>query len=417
MRFSTQKIFCFFLSFFSHKLDQVHYTYKMKPMMKTKWILPLLILPSFFLSSCGNASTPEKVILDFGSGIVESQEIELDSHLTRISYEKLKQKIEAKENFIALVHPYNEVPCSCWIRFHDKVFAPYVASRRLMVYSIDYDELLEQEEHYGLELHPGHETIGIYKEGGLMYQHDDVDEKSDFVLRYEAFAEWMDARIERPRVLLIDKDTLDDKYEDEEPFSIYFSRSGCGDCRYLTSHSFRQYFSSNHIDKPLIDNCIYALDCDVVGIAKVLNEDGKEIGYSSSSSASEDQKRAYAQWLSFKEEYGLSYSEDNPAGWDNGYVPTLFHIQPDGVSKKGDVIDGAGVFYNDKIDEENLLISSSYFTNSRLEIDALTYLKDSQVENKILQNLKIEAVSADIHETLAPFMEPIFVSFLDSFIG
>ena len=115
---------------------------------------------------------------------------------------------------------------------------------------------------------------------------------------------------------------------------------------------------------------------------------------------------------------------EEAAGWNSGYVPTLFHINPSSTGEKtGDVIDGAMVLYNDSISENT--ISSTYFTAERLEEECLAYLKESKTvpeEDKILLGKKVgeqgeRKGSVYRHEELSKYHNAIAKAFLDSYLG
>lgn len=347
----------------------------------------LFILSSLGAAALSGCNQPldqfEQVQLLFGSEIGMEAKVEGESHLTQIAYEELSSMVEDKKNFIVISHSTTNF-CSCWADFHENILVPYIKNHKLLVYFVDYQDIVGKDS-YGLKVLPNHETIGIYKDGELLYQHNNSDVESDWVSKYDVFAEWMDARIAHPQAFYINKDMLDAKYAGHQEFTVYFDRSTCPDCAFLDANGLPSYFSTRKGCDPL-----FVLDCDVVGIRLVQDEGGKTYGPSSSESANEYQKAAYAQWTSFKSEYGLAYEESNPAGWDSGYVPTIYHINPDGEHKKGDVIDASGVFFNDKMGEDGK-VTATYFTSARLEEDCMQYLRESNLAQKVLEGVQLDA--------------------------
>ena len=377
-------------------------------------------MPLLSLASCGQIDHPEPVPLEFGTIIGMDEEMEDYSHLTRIDGSELTAKVEAKENFILIAHSATRLDCTCFSNWHNEVLAPYIAKHRLLVYLIDMSEVSgEGKESYGMKLNALYATLAIFKDGKLAYQHGTSDENDKFVKDRSEFAAWMNYRIKYPTMFYLSKDQLDEKYKGTEAFTILFSRSTCGDCAYFQRNMLRSYLAEN-------DNLSesYILDCDHKDIRYVVDEAGKEWGPSNSESANPYQKAAYIKWTEFKQDYGLAESEDNPAGWSSGFVPTLYHINPEGNGKKiGDVIDGAAVFFNDSIQEET--ITSSYFTAERLELECLSYLKEDKSipeEDKIVLGKKVSPQgdrgrAAFYHEEQAKYHDPIAKSFLDAFIG
>lgn len=387
-------------------------------MKKSLALLPIfLFLP---LSSCGNIDSVTPVSLDKGTLIGMDAKFDGYSHTTRIDYTELEALVNNKKNFLLLAHSSSRIGCTCFSEWHNDIFAPYVKKHNLLVYLIEMSELTgEGRSNYGLKLNAEYATLGIFKDGKVAYQHGTSDERDPWVTTSSEFAAWMNYRISYPSLLLIDKDQLDSYYEGGNPFSIYFSRGSCGDCSYFENNYLKEYLSANKTEY------LYCLDCDCDGIRFVIGEDGVTYSPKNVEGANEYELEAYAQWNKFKEDYGLSYSLDNPAGWDSGYVPTVYHINPDasGSGRKiGDVIDGAMVIYNDSFD--NGVISSTYFTKERLAIEALSYLKESKEikeEDKVLLGKPVgekgdRSTGLWRHEESAKYHNPIAKAFFDAFI-
>ncbi len=380
--------------------------------------LPLFLLSFSLLplASCNpSLETIEKVVIDYGTIRFDAEEINASkkSHMEQIDLGTFNDMVSSKSNFLLLLG--NAFDCSCWTAFHNDVLAPYLLDEHLYLPWISYEDGAKTLADLGAEVSANHETLMIFKEGKIAYQHTTSDVNSSWVKEAKTFRSWMNARIEAPRLLTLNKDQLDAKYAGSADFSIVFSRSSCPDCSFLVDNDIKSYFASNIKETKIPENYLYLLDCDVVGIRKVIDEDGKVYSPSSSEEANEYQKAAYTQWVNFKTEYGLAFSEGNPAGWDEGYVPTVFHIHPNGKDKAGDVIDYSGVFYNEQI--ENGLITSSYFSSSRLEAlgeTSLDYLNGSSLEHKVLEGLSIDETNK--HEALQTYEQPILNLLLDAIL-
>ena len=385
-------------------------------MLGMKKSLPLLLLSFSLLplASCNpSLESVEKVALDYGTVRFDDDKINASkkSQMEQIDLGTLNDLIAKKANFLLLLG--NSFDCSCWTSFHNDVLAPYLLEKHIYLPWISYDEAGEKLAKLGAEVSKSHETLMIFKDGEIAYQHTTSDTTSSWVKELSEFRKWMNARIEEPRLLTLSKDQLDAKYQGSAAFSIVFSRSTCPDCSFLVDNDIKEYFASNIKETKIPDNYLYLLDCDALGIRYVEGEDGKAYSPSSSEDANDYEKQALSQWKSFKEEYGLSYSEDNQAGWDEGYVPAVYHITPDGSSKKGDVIDYAGIFYNESVD--NNVISSSYFSSSRLASNCLEYLSSSTLEHKNLEGLALDE-SKEKHEALQVYEQPILNLLLDSIL-
>lgn len=381
----------------------------------------LLALPALLaLSACGQSNSSEtpialdQVALDFGSAI--SIGTGSEAGLIPLSYDEVAYKRQLQENFVLLVHSRTGIACSCWKEFHEDVLLPYIERHHLAVYLLDYEELNRQSDRFGLNVFPSAETLGIFKDGELLYQENNADSSSSWASDPRVFASWMNERIVPSRVLLIGQEELDALYGGYSPFTLAFGRTTCWDCAYLVHNDFRAYFASHEIAYPVADNYLYYLDCDQVGIRYVLGGDGIVYGPGEDN---DYQRRAAAQWEQFRLDYGLAASESNPAGWNAGYVPTLFHVLPDGENLRGDVIVGASVVYNDsdKDGSGSLSEEETYFTAARLELDCMEYLRLSDVERKVLVGASIDASISPKQKRYEEYHFPILTAFLDAFIG
>ena len=385
--------------------------------MKKKLPLFLLSFSLLPLASCNpSLESVERVVIDYGTIRFDDQEINATkkSHMEQIDLGTLNDMISNKGNFVLLLG--NTFDCSCWTAFHNDVLAPYLLEEHIYLPWISYEDGSKALADLGAEISASHETLMIFKEGKIAYQHTTSDVNSLWVKDAKTFRSWMNERIEAPRLLTINKDQLDAKYAGSADFSIVFSRSTCPDCSFLVDHDIKTYFAANIKETKIPENYLYLLDCDVVGIRKVKGEDGKTYSPSSGDEANEYEKAAYSQWVNFKSEYGLSYSESNPVGWDEGYVPAIYHIHPNGKDKTGDVIDYSGVFYNETVKDN--VITSSYFSSSRLESlgdTVLDYLSNSSLEHKVLEGLSLDATKTK-HEALQTYEQPILNLLLDAIL-
>lgn len=374
---------------------------------------PLILLSAFTLLTAGLCScqsggdnTPVKLL--FGTKeFIAQEEVDATSHMKKLADKSaLDSLIEHQDNFILIVLGDAHETCGCWNDFHESNIVRYQKETNVLFYYLYQREL--KGEDYGLDLGSEKATIGIFRNGQLAYQNDDGKETSDFNKKYSVFHSWMEARVALPRVYFLTRDQLNSLYEDTLPFTIYFSRQTCGDCAYMQSHAYRSYFESH----PTGIEDSYVIDLDAVGIGSI-EKDGIIYFRSTSANATPEQKEAQAQYEAFKAEFGLVETKDNPAGYNEGYVPTIFHINPEGNGKKtGDVIDLSGVFYNDEVQEG--IIVDTYFTEDRLQLECLSYLRESSIENKVLLNLPARG---NRRETNAAYHDPILEAFLNASIG
>lgn len=425
---TNQRIFfCVFRTRNPHRFSASRARVKIDPKIRSrdgillrmkKLVGTLLLAPLLF--ACGPIDDFEKVDLGYGTLIGMDDEISGDSHMLKIGYGELRSLLSEGRSFILVVH--NSISfCSCYADWHNDVLAPYIKRHNLLVYMIDYNAF-EGEDDYGLDLISNHETLAIFNEGELKYQHTNEAQESDWVTKPEVFAEWMDARIEYPRMLTLDKETLDSLYAGEEAFTVLFTLSGCPDCTYMERNGLKDYFSTHQNT-----DYLYVVDTAQEGIRLYKNEEGDLIAGSDQEDATEDQKKAYEQWTQFKAEYGLSATSLEEPGFGEGYVPTIFHIAPQvGEESKAERIDAAGVFYNDTIDQSTGKVTSTYFSSARLEAAGdgyLTYLTDAElsvdksIDGKTFDVPFGEMSSSEwreyVHEALSPYHDAYLGALLD----
>lgn len=380
---------------------------KIPPVMKKAFFFfPLALLP---LCACGPIDEFNKVDLAYGTLIGMSEEIKGTSHMKQIDYPTLRSMVLEKQSFLLMVHNDGGIGCSCYADWHDDVLVPYLKEHNLLLYWIDYNDIVEEED-YGLELVSNHETLAIFDDGELAYQHDNVDQESDWVTSRAVFSEWMDARINYPKMIYIDKAILDEELSSNMEFTLLFTQSGCPDCGYLESHFLKQYFIDNRDT-----DYLYVLDTVQEGV-RLLNG----VAGSDEDDASEEEKAAYAQWVEFKKDYHLSAESIEQPGYKEGFVPTIFHYDVQGE------VDGAGVFYNDTIDEATWKLTDTYWTSDKLDQPYFTYINDAKIDT-LMDNVTFKAPETPIsgaanireykHELLATYHEKYAKALLDWSIG
>ncbi|HBX25108.1 MAG TPA: hypothetical protein DEF61_02345 [Firmicutes bacterium] len=104
-------------------------------------------------------------------------------------------------------------------------------------------------------------------------------------------------------------------------------------------------------------------------------------------------------------------------GYGEGYFPTIYHINPDGINKNGSVIDTGGVFYNDDFDYDSQTITASYFDETKPSMEQFEYLNN--VSTKVLQGKRVELEKGNLskrdyyHQSNRPYVEPILNALLD----
>ena len=367
--------------------------------MKKSHLLPFALLP-LLLVACGNEEQPQ-VSLRLGTLIGNRAEDKV-THLSQITWIKksvLTRLVNDEENFLLLLHGSADT-CTCYTEWHDTILSRYSKSHNLLIYGITLAELETDSEYYGLDRGQGYDTLAIFSNGKVKYQHNTAKSDDPFVTDYAQFVAWMEKRVKYPVLFTVDEEILDGFYEGNEGFTVYFGRDTCPDCTYLNRTGLRSFIDSHSIKEP---NFFY-IDFDP---------------YRPSPSDPDYEERMVA-YQAIKDKYGLSWSEDNPAGYGTGVFPTVYYVNPDGESFSGDVIEAAGVFYNESFDKETGKVTGSYFTKERYDAASssyLTYLKDSKVETKYYEGVVVEgskeAKGDAKKDLLRPYEEPIFNALLE----
>ncbi len=357
-------------------------------MKKNAFLLPILLLPALF--ACGNENESSPVKLDMGTTVGLNEAVTLRSHLTFVKKSKVNQLVADKGNFILLVHGAADT-CTCYSDFHEKVLVPYVKHHKALIYAIDLEEFESDGQYLGITRVVGSDTLAIFENGLAKFQRTTENLADKWVSEYATFNDWMRERAVDAKIFYIDEATLDSYYGKNDSFTIYFGLENCPDCRYLNRTGLRTYLQSHAVTEA---NFFYLDMAPFWG-----DQDLKA------------EKMA---------KYGLSYSEDNPIGFEKGFVPTVFYVNPDGIHLKGDVVEAAGVFYNERLTDD--IIGHTYFTAARLEDGKKTYmsyLANSSLEHKVIDGLQVDALKGadDWHDAVAPFEEPIFAALLDYAIG
>ena len=365
------------------------------------------------LSSCQGGGKSNQVSLSYGMLYGESSDP--NSHFAqsmRMKDGKLQPSVftpistvqslvEKKESFLLLNVP--SFSCLCYSEFRDTCLLPYMREHNLKIYLLRQSELeeLEAGKRFGIEI-ASDPAICLFSKGEIIAQKE-AKTGDAFHDSYKSFASWMDGKISSfPQFLSVNDAQLDALYGGNKDFLIYYARSSCTDCGYLESD-----FLSDYLEKreSKLSDCYY-IDCDFEGIRYQDGEFDQDL------------------WNAYKLSHGLAYSEQNPIGYDGGYVPTLMRISPKQGKKTGDVIAAMNVYFNDTYEKQengDYLITSSFFSEERLAMDALSYLAESNVETKVLKGLNLGSYAESdkapyswYQKKMAPYHNAIIKAFLDS---
>ena len=371
----------------------------MKKKRLQKPLLLLALLP--LLCGCGEKgeSSPTRVNLSFGRLLSEGVPLfhpgkdGKDVHATSTTLEALIQK---KSSFLLFAVP--DEFCTCWNEWKNDVIAPYLKEHNLDAYFV-LNDVLEKTTSLSFPTDGLKNQLGIYEDGQLKYRLS-VETGDTLHDSKEAFANWMDERIVYPTATYVNKSQVDALYNGKEDFVLYYARSSCSDCASFETEFLQDYLKERENEKTL-----YVLDCDVEGLRF------KDGVYNAT------------QWAGIKQEYGLAESEDNPAGYSTGVVPTAFAIHPDGGKKKGVQL-GANVFLNDEValgEDGEYYVKSSYYEETRFDRDEeLGYLLEKDINYPAFQGQKLgktESYSyAWAKEKTLPYHKAVAKIFFDKYL-
>jgi hypothetical protein len=380
--------------------------------MKNKKPL-LLFAPSLILVTLSGAcstTTVDQVPITFGQ-LYDSSLLSSNEAFVSLTHAELTSLASNGYNFVLLVYNANST-CTCWHLFRETI-GTYMAATNLRIYLIDYQQFTD-EESFGLTVSSTEETIAIFEDGAPRYQRTRDGTEDSFANTYSVFKEWMDARVHASDMIYVTEDQLDELYEGDEAFTVGFLRSTCGDCAYVDNYFLKEFNASDN-------NVSYVIECDVEGIRYY---NGIAPGNTTDPT---DAALALAQWQSFKDEYGLSTTYDVTFGFDTGYVPTWYHINPAGFDAandhKAEAIDDGDVWVNDSLtaaSDGTYTVTNTYFTEERLT--SLEAVRTSEVTTKVLFGLSVPSTDVDsyggwTHAAAAVYHDPLLNAFLTSYVA
>ncbi|MFA5283337.1 MAG: hypothetical protein WC366_02285 [Bacilli bacterium] len=332
--------------------------------MKKINILPLLALALISITSVG-CSNAEKVHLNYGT-MISGDLVDI------ATYGNLESKIKDEENFAVVV--YTKSGCSCWSTFEHMVLEKFNEENHTLIYKINYNLFFNGDESlntYGLSISNERVTIALFKDGKVQVQ-EMYDESNKIFKNLDEFNIWFDKNAVLPNMFFVNKAELDELYVGSVPFVIEFERATCPDCAWVNSHGLKYYSTNNDGKEP-----VYIFDVDEVRL-----DDQGEI--------------KTAEWNAFKDEYGLSSTNNAIYGYDTGFVPTFYYVEPNGTDKAGAVIKSGSVFVNDTISlvDNQYRVTKSYYTEERKE--HLAYLSE-KVATQVLSGLILTAEDVTVY--------------------
>ncbi len=326
----------------------------MKNLAKLSCLFLLAALP---LSSCNGEG---KIQLVYGQCYSDD--------VVAITHSELSGLVGDDMSFVVIVTPVSN--CSCWSTFRNQVIKPYIEETNLLVYALNYNDFFTAStslDTFGIDIRADRQTFAIFNLGNL--QINLAYDSSNYIFKdYGTFKNFMDENVLLPKIIDIKNAQLEALYLQNEDFLIYFGRSLCGDCSYIDSHFLMEYVKK-HPDMQYI----YYFDGEEV---REYDDDGNLT------------EQGEANWIAFKNKYGLSEATNPKYGYGEGYVPTFFYVSPNGTSTSSEVVQDGAVYFNDTIalnENNEYFVEITYYSNSR--VSNLKYLGDLEaLEGTILSS-------------------------------
>ena len=304
------------------------------------------------LVSCDNEEINDKlnepIKLSIGQKY-EKDDVKLEEIDGLTSFEN---KLNSKESFALVI--YDDLGCTCYTAF-DSILKKHMRENNTLFYRIE-NTILNKENNYGINLDVSFPSLCLFSQGELVLQNSykTSSTKNEFN-DYNYLKEYLKDKIINPNIYKINTTILDTKIENNEEMLIYFGRESCPDCRSYMSNVLYPYVNDSLIEKDDLIN-FYYVD------SKLLNENIEQQ----------------------KEKYGLSYGENNPLGYGQGYVPSIQYRQ-------GSQIKDMDVYLNDLAENEVYYNKNTLNLHSFLNNDTKFIINESKKnDTSYLENFHIE---------------------------
>ena len=304
------------------------------------------------LVSCDNEEINNKlnepIKLSIGQKY-EKDDVKLEEIDGLTSFEN---KLNSKESFALVI--YDDLGCTCYTAF-DSILKKHMRENNTLFYRIE-NTILNKENNYLINLDVSFPSLCLFSQGELVLQNSykTSSTKNEFN-DYNYLKEYLKDKIINPNIYKINTTILDKKIENNEEMLVYFGRESCPDCRSYMSKVLYPYVNDSLIDKDDLIN-FYYVD------SKLLNENIEQQ----------------------KEKYGLSYSENNPLGYGQGYVPSIQYRQ-------GSQIKDMDVYLNDLAEDEVYYNKNTLDLHSFLNNNTKFIINESKKnDTSYLENFHIE---------------------------
>ena len=347
-----------------------------------------ILLSISSLTGCGK--TEIKLPINIGTKLESIKELNREVDLTALLSSKIGEGV-----LLATYSKSMSTGCSCWTGFKDEVLNKYIKNYNVPIYYFDTDKLSDTtiNKYKISKLTSSDPMFYIYKDGKKLKNYK-YNTSNKGIFSYKKFEAEMSNILVRPEtfnIFYVDEDYLfgEGKNHINDAKSVLLTeRNACGDCSYIIPN-FVVPFTKTHTLKQ---------DILVIDIQE----------YNWNGNNSEDYRGIISKLQ-------LDVVSNATFGYGRGFVPTTQYYE------NGELKDAA-VTFNDSLEfnGENYKVSSTYYTEERLE--NLPFLKNSNVQTKVLEGLDILASETDsnyhfwTHENASKYHTPILKAFLDYYM-
>jgi hypothetical protein len=297
--------------------------------MKKIWFTSLLLLVPILAGCQQNLPEDQRVVIPFADELKT-----VNGSLSSLgSYGELEVLINQDTTFILVV---GNATCGCTVEFLP-VFRQWVESTKIVTYYLEFTQLLDQPQKFGIPLVTNNVPIlSIFDTGVLAFSKAyNPNRTSDNQLFYSLslLTEWLESRIILPSFRFLSKTQFDLLFTTERKMIVYIGREDCPDCSYAFETFLVPFLKAN----PNLPT-IYGLDVWRNGI-RVPTVVGQESTTGNNTPG----------WTEFKTNYGLDNLWNTTFGYATGFVPTFMYIETNGQSIQANplVIKDMIVTYND----------------------------------------------------------------------
>ncbi|MEG1739268.1 MAG: hypothetical protein RRZ92_02705 [Bacilli bacterium] len=312
--------------------------------MKRKILLLGACLTLLNLTTGCNSS--DKTFLTFSNNSYGSDSNNV--YKSEKSYEEFESACENEYSFILVT--YNDLTCSCFVNFKN-ISKEYFRVNSIDVYFLNNASLTDKNAYgYTAPSSLAFPTFSIVEDGRVKIQNNYKTDDKLFIDK-ATFSSYMDEKIMLPKIQKIDNEQLKKIKTLTDKYVIYYGNRNCGDCSLFYKSVLRDFIKKEY---------------DKIGF-NLVYIDRQDLNFATKE-----------EWVTFKNENGLSNVNNTEFGYDVGYVPTLQIYENKKISQMI-------VYRNDTLDEQGMVTKSFY---NQFRVDKLSFIKAADKAKYVLEGSK-----------------------------